>query len=170
MHRETNIVNEKAESLPRGATFYIYSNYTVAIAIALFSIAVYAASWQIPEVSESLATSFQPASYPRAIIIVMLFLAGLIALFGGAMERPEPMQNLTYLTLAGMALALLGCSYVDPFLSMFLFVAVMAVVWGFSSIAWAGVYALIVTVSVYVLFSVILQVRFPRGVLSNIFG
>jgi hypothetical protein len=46
----------------------------------------------------------------------------------------------------------------------------MAVVWGFSSIAWAGVYALIVTVSVYVLFSVILQVRFPRGVLSNIFG
>ncbi|GGE43377.1 hypothetical protein GCM10007276_20790 [Agaricicola taiwanensis] len=154
---------------PRSA---LYNDYTVAgIIIAIIAV-VYYLSTLIEQVPAGLAQGIQPASFPQGVLVSILVLL-LLALYETreqAMEVPEPVPGLAYMTMAAMVISLVLVTQVDFFLGLIAFVVVCVPLWGMPRLGIALLYALCLHAVLFLLFSTFLRVRFPAGPLTSLFS
>lgn len=153
-----------------GLPALIYSDYTVAGVILAFCAVVYFLTTQIVKVPPALAQGIQPSSYPQGVLVFIL--AFTVMMLFEARRRPleaaEPIPGLAYYTAAAMFAALLVATWVDFFLGLILFVVVCVPLWGMRRYLVAALYAVALCAVVYALFAEALQVRFPRGILTDL--
>jgi putative tricarboxylic transport membrane protein len=115
--------------------------------------------------------AMQPRSFPifLAAIVAVLNIALIWQLAAGARmpEARQPPQ--TWVSIALMVVFYLITTYADMFLALAVVIFAMCIAWGERRYWLAALVAVITPVSIFLLFDLVLQVRFPRGILTNLY-
>ena len=115
--------------------------------------------------------AMQPRNFPLFLVAVTAVL-NVVLIFqmlraGSAARQHQPPQTL----ITGILMALFwpGAVYVDMFLTFAVILFVMCLVWGEKRIWVALLVAILTPVLIFFTFDLALEVRFPRGVLTNLY-
>jgi putative tricarboxylic transport membrane protein len=115
--------------------------------------------------------AMQPRSFPifLAVIIAVLNAVLIWQLIAGARlpEARQPPQ--TWASIALMVLFYLITTYADMFLALIVVMFLMCIIWGERRYWLAALVAIITPASIFFLFDLVLHVRFPRGILTNLY-
>jgi len=115
--------------------------------------------------------AMQPRSFP-------MFLMALIATLNGVMiwqmvnGRPMPRVNqppATWISMALMLVFYVLTTYIDMFVALIVVIFTMCLVWGERRVWLAGLVAVITPATIFLLFDQVLRIRFPRGILTNLY-
>lgn len=133
------------------------------IALALGAIYVSTTFKRMPPI---LKRGIQPSDFPQLISGLIIFLTLLMAWFD-PVKLTERVSRQTLYTLAAMAL-FVALVQVDLFIALGVFALTLSLLWGERRPAILGLVALVVPFAIFVIFDQAFQIRFPRGVLTNL--
>ena len=138
--------------------------------IAVFSALVIGAALRL-DLSPPLIVgeSMQPRVFPIALMVINLVLALILALqYRAAPPVKVPFEGaVTWGSAALFGLFYLLTVYVDMLIAIAITVFLMGLLWGERRLPVALAVALISPFSIFVLFDLVLRVRFPRGLFTN---
>jgi len=140
-------------------------SWFVALIIIGFCIAAIWLSLSFDEMPPILKRGIQPADFPQIVCWTIILLTAYM-LWRDPVQVTEPMGSKTLGTLLLMVV-FVALSYVDLFLALAVFAALLAVYWGERRIASVLLVGLAVPVGVFFLFDQVFKIRFPRGLLTN---
>jgi len=140
--------------------------------IAVFSLAVIWASLQL-ELSPPMIVgdSLQPRVFPILLMVVNLGLAALLA-FQHRANPPKKIQLEGRQTWGSIALFVIFYPltvYLDMLIAIAVVMFVMCILWGERRVYVAGAVALVTPAAIFFLFDLVLRIRFPRGLLTNLY-
>jgi hypothetical protein len=147
----------------------IHTDGAIAIAIVAFCLAVYVITFTFPHVPAALATGMGPEVFPRLLLLVLLVLAGMLALIGRGKpdEIREPIPAMAYWTALAM-LAFMGIlAIVGMAPAMFIGFVGLGLLWGERRWLILGFSGLVLSVAIYWLFVKGFGVPLPRGLLGE---
>jgi len=140
--------------------------------ITAFSLAVIWASLQL-DLSPPMIVgdSLQPRVFPILLMVINLILATLLAVQYRA-TPPKKMQREGLQTWGTIALFVVFYPltvYLDMLIAIAVVMFAMCLLWGERRIYVAGAVALVTPAAIFFLFDMVLRVRFPRGLLTNLY-
>ena len=142
------------------------SRYAVPAGIIVFCVWAYWLSTQFERVPPILKRGMQPEDFPQLVIGLIIMLS-VYLIFRDDSKAPEPLTRMVQMTI-GLLIGFLLIAEIDLFLGLGLFAVSLTALWG-ERRAWALVLVgIIAPVAVFVLFDGIFEVRFPRGLLTNL--
>ena len=115
--------------------------------------------------------AMQPRSFPMFLVglIAVLNLILLGQLMSGA-RMPEVRQPpQTWLSMALMVVFYGLATYVDLFAALAVVIFIMCIVWGERRLWLAGLLAVVTPALIFFLFDLVLKIRFPRGILTELY-
>ena len=147
--------------------------YIIPLFLTLFSFVIIYLSLQLDTSPEMIVgDSMQARSFPIFLMVINLLLVGILSL-QFYKTYPKEVELEKFPTWSSMLLFLIF--YIIIFISGDMFVAIpivmflMSLTWGQKKV-WVSITNAIVTpLSIFLLFDYVLQVRFPRGWLTNIY-
>ena len=147
--------------------------YIIPLFLTLFSFAVIYLSLQLDTSPEMIVgDSMQARSFPIFLMVINLLLVGILSL-QFYKTYPKEVELEKFPTWSSMLLFLIF--YIIIFISGDMFVAIpivmflMGLTWGQKKIWISLANAIVTPLSIFLLFDYVLQVRFPRGWLTNIY-
>jgi hypothetical protein len=140
--------------------------------ITAFSLTVIWASLQL-DLSPPMIVgdSLQPRVFPILLMVINLILAALLAVQHRA-KSPKKIQREGVQTWGTIALFVIFYPltvYLDMLIAIAAVMFAMCLLWGERRIYVAGAVALVTPAAIFFLFDMVLRVRFPRGVLTNLY-
>lgn len=147
-----------------------HADYGVAIVVAAFCLAAWYVSTTFEEAAPMLVQGIQPADFPRLVLAVMLFLVAIIALQAIGKEDPGRRHQppVVWYTIAAVVGFAVVAEWVDVLLAIALFYLVVSWLWGERNLLRLAAITVALPVAIYVVFGEILEVRFPRGLITNL--
>jgi hypothetical protein len=115
--------------------------------------------------------AMQPRNFPLFLMVVIALL-NLVLIVQMLRTPPRTRPRVTYqtwLTVALFALFYVVTVYLDMFIALALVLFIMCLSWGERRLTVATLVALVTPATIFFLFDLVLQVRFPRGVLTNLY-
>ncbi len=157
-------------SFGKHRSFLSMKLYMIPGIIAIFSLVIIWASLQL-DVSPAMIVghSMQPRVFPIFLMVINLLLAGLLAF----QYRKTPPNELppesfrTWCTIALFVLFYPTTVYLDMMIAIAVVMFAMCLLWGERRLHIAAFVALATPTAIFFLFDLALQVRFPRGLLTN---
>ncbi len=113
--------------------------------------------------------SMQPRVFPIFLMVINLFLAALLAV-QYKKSPPKKVSRESKQTWATIGLFVIFYPltvYLDMLIGIAVVMFAMCMIWGERRFYVAGAVALITPASVFLLFDLVLRVRFPRGLITN---
>ena len=140
--------------------------------ITAFSLAVIWAALQL-DLSPPMIVgdSLQPRVFPILLMVINLVLAALLAI----QYRKKPPKKIerdglhTWGTVALFVIFYPLTVYLDMLIAIAVVMFVMCLIWGERRIHVAGAVALVTPAAIFLLFDMVLRIRFPRGLLTNLY-
>ena len=147
----------------------LHTDAAIAIGIAAFCLVVYGITLTFPHVPAALATGMGPEVFPRLLLLVLLVLAGMLALVGRGKpdEMREPIPALAYWTALAMLAFMAILAVVGMALAMFIGFVGIGLLWGerrWFILAFSG---LVLSIAIYALFVKGFGVPLPRGLVGE---
>ena len=139
--------------------------WLVPIALILFACAAIYVSTTFKKMPPILKRGIQPSDFPQLVCGLIIALSLLMAWFD-PVRMQERVVTKTWLTIALMAGFALLVS-VDLFIALGCFAAALSALWGERRIGVLAGVGLLVPLAIFFLFDQAFQVRFPRGLLTN---
>lgn len=138
--------------------------------IALFSVVIIYLALQL-RVSPPLivGASMQPRSFPIFLMVINLLLV-VIMVWQNLKNPPAPVKMegpTTWISIGLFALFYLLTVYTDFFIAIAAVVFLLSVSWGERRLHVAGLVALTVPLTLFLVFDEVLKIRFPRGLITN---
>lgn len=142
------------------------SRYSISLGIIAFCAWAYWLSTQFERVPPILKRGMQPEDFPQLVIGLIIMLSTWL-IFRDDSKAPERLSKMVQMTM-GLLVGFLLISEIDLFLGLGLFAASLTALWGDRRI-WAIVLVgLVAPIIVFFLFDGVFEVRFPRGILTNL--
>jgi putative tricarboxylic transport membrane protein len=140
--------------------------------ITAFSLAVIWAALQL-DLSPAMIVgdSLQPRVFPILLMVINLILAALLAIQYRT-KPPKKIDRDGHQTWGSVALFVIFYPltvYLDMLIAIAVVMFVMCLLWGERRIHVAGAVALVTPAAIFFLFDMVLRVRFPRGLLTNLY-
>ena len=113
--------------------------------------------------------SMQPRSFPIFLMVLNLLLVG-IMIWQNLKNPPEPVKMegpTTWISIGLFALFYILTTYADFFIAIAAVVFLLSVSWGERRLLVAGLVALTVPLTLFLIFDEVLKIRFPRGLITN---
>tara|TARA_B100001057_G_scaffold489391_1_gene575543 strand:- start:176 stop:631 length:456 start_codon:yes stop_codon:yes gene_type:complete len=138
--------------------------------IALFSVVIIYLALQL-RVSPPLivGASMQPRSFPIFLMVINLLLV-VIMVLQNFKNPPAPIEMegpTTWVSIGLFALFYILTVYADFFIAIASVVFLLSVSWGERRLHVAGLVALSVPLTLFIIFDEVLKIRFPRGLITN---
>ncbi|MEK9610469.1 MAG: tripartite tricarboxylate transporter TctB family protein [Alphaproteobacteria bacterium] len=138
--------------------------------IALFSVVIIYLALQL-RVSPPLivGASMQPRSFPIFLMVINLLLV-VIMVWQNLRNPPAPVKMegpTTWISIGLFALFYLLTVYTDFFIAIAAVVFLLSVSWGERRLHVAGLVAVTVPLTLFLVFDEVLKIRFPRGLITN---
>ena len=147
--------------------------YIIPLFLTLFSFVIIYLSLQLDTSPEMIVgDSMQARSFPIFLMVINLLLVGILSL-QFYKTYPKEIELEKFPTWSSMLLFLIF--YIIIFISGDMFVAIpivmflMGLTWGQKKVWVSLTNAIVTPLSIFLLFDYVLQVRFPRGWLTNIY-
>lgn len=146
--------------------FRVSSRKLVPLLIIAGCLIAYYFSTQFERVPPILKRGMQPADFPQLILGLLIGLSIVLLLFDKAKTPKKlPRQVLILIMLLGGFVLL---AELDLFLGLGIFSATLSFAWGERRIKMLALIGIVMPFAVFFLFDTVFEVRFPRGLLTNI--
>tara|TARA_B100000579_G_C22434794_1_gene667035 strand:+ start:51 stop:512 length:462 start_codon:yes stop_codon:yes gene_type:complete len=146
--------------------------YIIPLIITIFSLVVIAIALQLDTSPEMIVgDSMQARSFPIFLMILQLILVGILT-FQFYKSNPKTIPLEKFHTWGSMLLFLLFyllTVYTDMFIGIFVVIFLMSLLWGEKRLWVAFLTATVTPGLVFLLFDFVLKIRFPRGILMNLY-
>ncbi len=142
------------------------------VTVFVFCAAVIHLSMTFEEVPEIIVgDSMQPRVFPIFLMVVMglLNIALILQITRTPPKRLELEPKVTWFSVVLMGVFYILAEHVDMMLALPAVLFCMCRLWGETRLWVAGLAAVITTCAIFFSFDLVLEVRFPRGVLTNIY-
>lgn len=165
------------------------SRYAVPCGIIAFCLGTFWLTTQFDRVPPILLRGMQPSDFPQLVLILIIFMAGLVMLRPGPaqLDDPETVRNDASAdgdaqtinpdsapvsghvwASMGLLLVFVAIAQIDLFLGLGVFAGGLSLLWG-ERRWWAlGIVMLLAPLCVFFLFDQVFEVRFPRGLLTEL--
>ena len=142
------------------------TRWVVPIALIAFAVVAIYLSTTFKKMPPILKRGIQPSDFPQLICGLIIFLTLLMAWFDPVklQERVSGKTLLTVGLMAGFALLV----QIDLFIALGVFAAALSALWGERRLVLLGFVGLVMPLVIFFVFDLAFQVRFPRGLLTNI--
>ena len=146
--------------------------YIVPLFLTIFSIIVIGISLQLDTSPEMIVgDSMQARSFPIFLMVLKLVLLAVLT-FQYKAKNPDPINLEKFPTWGSMGLFLifyLLTVYTDMFIGIFVVMFLLGLLWGEKRIWLSFLTATLTPLLIFLLFDFVLKIRFPRGILMNLY-
>ena len=138
----------------------------VPLGIVVFCLVAFWLTTRFERVPPILKRGIQPADFPQLVLglIMVLTITTVFTEKVKAMEKLGGRTLKTMLLFAGFA----ALTLIDFFLALGVFAAALAALWGERRKLMLLLVGVIIPMSVFFLFDLVFEIRFPRGLLTNL--
>lgn len=158
--------------------------YAVPCGIIVFCLGTFWLTTRFDRVPPILLRGMQPSDFPQLVLILIIFMAGLVMLRTGPTQNgvdevgaddeaddsatgQAPVSRPVWGSMA-LLLVFVAVAQIDLFLGLGVFAGGLSLLWG-ERRWWAlGIVMLLAPVCVFFLFDQVFEVRFPRGLLTEL--
>lgn len=142
------------------------SRYAVPCGTIVFCLIAYGLTMQFDRVPPILLRGMQPEDFPQMVLLLIMALSIMVMIF----DRPEPMPEvgINVWTSIGLFVVFALVAQIDLFLGLGVFAGSLAWTWGERRPWGIGLVAVISPAVIFFLFDQAFRIRFPRGLLTNL--
>lgn len=140
--------------------------WLVPFLIIAFCVVAFVMSMYFKKMPPILKRGMQPSDFPQLLLVSIIILTAAMVWFDPVRVREKLESTVWQTMLLMIAFPLLAG--VDLFLALGCFAIALAALWGERRIPALLLVGLVVPVSIFFLFDLVFEIRFPRGLLTNI--
>ena len=164
-----NVQNKKRanKSLP----FFFKEEFKVSFVIIFISTILLISTFTFDIVPPILNRGIQPATFPKGLLVLIIFLTSIVYYL--SLNKPWKIQKRLpqsfFLTLLSFIIFIVISKTLDFFLAISLLSVFISYCWGERRIFYLILVSIIFPIIVFVFFETILGLRFPPGIITNIY-
>ena len=162
---------QKQKRANKSLPFFFRDEFKVCLVIILTSVALLITTFTFDIVPPILNRGIQPATFPKALLILIIVMSLLIYYL--AIKNPWKVQKKLpksfYLTILSFFIFVVISKTLDFFLAISALSIFVSYFWGEKRIIYLLLVGIIFPVIVFVFFETILGLRFPPGIITNIY-
>ena len=168
---DADLDTEQAEAAARQRPFALVDFLVPALIFLFCGIVAYLAMHLDTAPPIVIGPAMQPRSFPMFLMALIAVLNAVLVwqLVGGRHMPHVSQPPATWISIALMIVFYALTTYVDMFLALTAVIFLMCIVWGERRYWLAGLVALVTPISIFLLFDLVLQIRFPRGIITNLY-
>jgi hypothetical protein len=142
------------------------TRYTVPSGIIIFCAMAYWLSTTFDRVPPIFVRGMQPEDFPQMVLLLIMTVSVLVMIF----DKPVKHARISLNAWKSMSLFLVFAliAQVDLFLGLGVFAGALAFAWGERRIQALGFVAVFSPLLIFFLFDLVFRIRFPRGLLTNL--
>ena len=165
----SNVQNQKRanKSLP----FFFKDEFKVSFIIIFISTILLITTFTFDIVPPILNRGIQPATFPKALLVLIISLTFIVYIL--STKKPWKVQKKLpktfYLTLISFLIFVLISKTLDFFLAISILSIFVSYYWGERRIFYLLLVSIIFPIIVFIFFETILGLRFPPGIITNIY-
>ena len=153
------------------SSLFFSTEFKVCFIILLFSIISFFITFTFDEVPPILNRGIQPATFPKILLVLIFFLTCLVYYlsFKSPWKNNEILEKPFFLTLFVLILFVLIAKFIDFFLAIGSLSLLISYFWGERNIYFLLMVSILFPIIVFIFFETILGLRFPGGILTNLY-
>ena len=166
----SNVQNPKGANKKNLPLFFNVSSKVTFSIIFISSYLLYV-TFTFDEVPPILNRGIQPATFPKALLILIILLSFIVFLISlkHPWESQKKLPNSFYITLLSFLLFIFISSALDFFLGISVLSILVSYFWGERRIYYLILVGIIFPIIVFIFFETFLGLRFPPGIITNIY-
>ena len=162
---------QKQKRANKSLPFFVRDEFKVCLVIILTSVALLITTFTFDIVPPILNRGIQPATFPKALLILIILMSLLIYYL--AIKNPwkieKKLPKSFYLTILSFFIFVVISKTLDFFLAISALSIFVSYYWGEKRIFYLLLVGIIFPVLVFIFFETILGLRFPPGIITNIY-
>ena len=162
---------QKQKRANKSLPFFFRDEFKVCLVIILVSVALLITTFTFDIVPPILNRGIQPATFPKALLILIIVMSLLIYYL--AIKNPwkvkKKLPKSFFLTILSFFIFVVISKTLDFFLAISALSIFVSYYWGEKRIFYLLLVGIIFPVIVFVFFETILGLRFPPGIITNIY-
>ena len=162
---------QKQKRANKSLPFFVRDEFKVCLVIILTSVALLITTFTFDIVPPILNRGIQPATFPKALLILIIVMSLLIYYL--AIKNPwkveKKLPKSFYLTILSFFIFVVISKSLDFFLAISALSIFVSYYWGEKRIFYLLLVGIIFPVLVFIFFETILGLRFPPGIITNIY-
>ena len=161
----------KNEGTKLNSSLFFSTEFKVCFIILLFSIISFFITFTFDEVPPILNRGIQPATFPKALLVLIIVLTSLIYYL--STKKPwkleKKLPKAFFITLFNFVLFVIVSKFLDFFLAISVLSVLVSYYWGERRILYLIMVSIIFPIIVFIFFETILGLRFPPGIITNLY-
>ena len=162
---------QKQKRANKSLPFFFRDEFKVSFVIIFISAALLITTFTFDIVPPILNRGIQPATFPKALLILIIFLTLLIYFL--SLKKPwkkeKSLPNSFYITLFSFCLFIIISKTLDFFLGIAVLSALVSFFWGERRLIFILLISILFPIIVFIFFETILGLRFPSGIITNLY-
>tara|TARA_B100000482_G_scaffold12622_1_gene8907 strand:+ start:93 stop:599 length:507 start_codon:yes stop_codon:yes gene_type:complete len=164
-----NVQNKKRanKSLP----FFFKESFIVSFIIIFISSILLFITFTFDIVPPILNRGIQPATFPKALLVLIILLTFFIYYLSinNPWKKEKKLPNSFYITLFSFILFIFISKFLDFFLGISVLSILVSYFWGEKRLIYLIIVGIIFPIIVFIFFETILGLRFPSGIITNLY-
>ena len=164
-----NVQNKKRanKSLP----FFFKDSFIVSFIIIFISSILLFITFTFDIVPPILNRGIQPATFPKALLVLIILLTFFIYYLSinNPWKKEKKLPNSFYITLFSFILFIFISKFLDFFLGISVLSILVSYFWGEKRLIYLIIVGIIFPIIVFIFFETILGLRFPTGIITNLY-
>jgi len=164
-----NVQNKKRanKSLP----FFFKDSFIVSFIIIFISSILLFITFTFDIVPPILNRGIQPATFPKALLVLIILLTFLIYYLSinNPWKKEKKLPNSFYITLFSFIFFIFISKFLDFFLGISVLSILVSYFWGEKRLIYLIFVGIIFPIIVFIFFETILGLRFPPGIITNLY-
>ena len=162
---------QKQKRANKSLPFFFKDEFKVSFTIILVSIILLIGTFTFDIVPPILNRGIQPATFPKGLLLLIISLT--LVVFYLSINKPwkieKKLPKTFFLTLLSFILFVIVSKTLDFFLAISLLSVFVSYCWGERRLFYLILVSIIFPIIVFIFFETILGLRFPPGIITNIY-
>ena len=162
---------QKTKRANKSLPFFFKDEFKVSFIIIFISIVLLISTFTIDIVPPILNRGIQPATFPKGLLVLIIVLTSVV--FYLSIKKPwkikKKLPQSFFLTLLSFVFFILISKTLDFFLAISLLSFFVSYCWGERRFFYLILVSIIFPIIVFIFFETILGLRFPPGIITNIY-
>ena len=162
---------QKQKRANKSLPFFFKDEFKVSFIIIFISIILLISTFTFDIVPPILNRGIQPATFPKGLLVLIIFLTSIVYYL--SIKRPwkikKKLPQPFFITLASFVLFIIISKTLDFFLAISLLSIFVSYYWGERRVFYLIIVSIVFPVIVFIFFETILGLRFPPGIITNIY-
>ncbi len=153
------------------SSLFFTTEFKACFVILIFSIFAFLTTFNFEDVPPILNRGMQPATFPKILLILIIFLTCIVYYlsFKSSWKKQQDLEKPFFLTLFTFILFVLISKFIDFFLAIGTLSFLVSYFWGERKIFYLLLVSLLFPLIVFIFFESILGLRFPGGIITNLY-